>query len=295
MEETARQMRLKWAAGDALRDAGVIDPEDVVRCTDLAYGPYAENLLDVYYPAQTSGPLPTIINVHGGGWFYGSKALYSHYCLRLAQRGFAVVNFDYRLSPEHKYPAPLEDGCAVMAWMQLHAGEYPLDLNNVFLVGDSAGGQIGFQLLTMLTNPKYAALCGIAPPEGFRVNACCLNCGAYFIPPFNRFFPPEKASILFKFYLPEDYLPVMPQLKTHKYITGQFPPAYIMTAGNDYLKIMAAPLHFLLKRRKVETVLKVFGTKKDKEQKHVFHLNCHLPQAKECNDLQCGFFRAHLR
>lgn len=277
-----------------MRDAGVIDPEDVVRCTDLPYGKQEDNLLDVYYPAGTTAKLPTILSIHGGGWFYGSKELYSHYCLRLAKRGFTVVNFDYRLAPEHRYPAPVEDTFQVMQWMQAHGEAYHMDLNNVFVVGDSAGGQIAFQALTILTNPKYAALCGLTPPENFSVRACGLNCGAYFIPPFNRFLTPEKASILFKFYFPEDYLPIVPQLRTHKYITKRFPPAFVMTSGNDYLKIMASPLYLLLRAKGVPARLKIFGTKKDKELGHVFHLNCKLPQADVCNDMQCQFFRDHM-
>ena len=294
MEEKVRQMRMKWAAGDVVRDAGVIDPEDVVRCTDLPYGEHPDNLLDVYYPEGTTGNLPTIISIHGGGWFYGSKELYSHYCLRLAKRGFTVVNFDYRLAPEHQYPAPLEDTFRVITWMQQNADACHIDLNNVFVVGDSAGGQIAFQVLTMLTNPKYAAMFSFPVPEGFSVRACGLNCGCYFFPPFGRFLSPEKANILFKLYFPDDYLPIVPQLKAHKYVTRDFPPAFVMSSGNDYLKIMAKPLHLLLKFRGVQSVCKVFGTKKDKELGHVFHLNCKLPQADLCNDIQCQFFRDHM-
>ena len=294
MIETAQKLRAKWAAGDMVRDAGLTYPEDVVRCTDLRYGSFPENTLDVYYPDGTNAQLPTIVSVHGGGWFYGSKELYSHYCTRLAQRGFTVVNFNYRLAPEYKYPAPLEDTCNVLRWMQENAKAYNIDLNNVFMVGDSAGGQIAYQVLILLTNPKYAKMFSFPVPHDFRVNACGLNCGAYFIPPFNRFLPPEKCSELFKFYFPEDYLSVVPQLKMGRYVTRKFPPAFVMTSGNDYLKIMARPVHLLLKCKGVETVLHIFGTKADKELGHVFHLNCRLEQAKVCNDMQCEFFRRHM-
>ena len=94
MENTIQEIRKKWAEGDEKRDAGVIAPENIVRHMDLPYGPHLENLLVVYYPEGTDRPLPTIVSIHGGGWFYGSKLLYSHYCLRLAERGFTVVNFD---------------------------------------------------------------------------------------------------------------------------------------------------------------------------------------------------------
>ena len=78
MEETIKKMRLEWGEGDARRDAGVIDPEGLKRYEDLRYGEHPENLLDVYCPEDAQGCLPAIISIHGGGWFYGSKKLYSH-------------------------------------------------------------------------------------------------------------------------------------------------------------------------------------------------------------------------
>ena len=294
MEETIKKMRLEWADGDAKRDAGLTVPEGLVRHLDISYGPYAENLLDVYYPESTATPLPTIVSIHGGGWFYGSKELYSHYCMRLALRGFTVVNFDYRLAPEYQYPAPIEDTCAVFRWMQEHAAIYHIDLNNVFTVGDSAGGQIEYQVLTMLTNPAYAQLFPFAAPKDFRVNACGMNCGCYFIP-FSRFVTPQKMGPIFEAYFPKDYLSVVPQLKAQKFINKDFPPAFVMSAKNDYLLMMAPPLHWILKRKGVESVLKIYGTKKQKNIGHVFHLNCRSALADQCNDEQCAFFRAHLR
>ena len=293
MEETIRQMRNKWAEGDRKRDAGVVDPEDVIRFTDIPYGEGPEHLLDVYCPQGTEGLLPTIISIHGGGWFYGSKQLYSHYCLRMAQRGFTVVNFDYRLAPEHKYPAPLEDACQVLHWVRAHGQDYHIDRNNLFLVGDSAGGQLAFQLLTMLANERYAALFPFQAPADIRFRACGMNCGCYFMP-ISRWIPPEKAGAIFQAYFPQDYLPCVPSLKAEKYINKKFPPAFVMTARNDYLRFMAPPLHWLLRFKGVESVLRIYGEKSQKEIGHVFHLNCHLDLADRCNDAQCDFFRAHM-
>ena len=67
-----------------------------------------------------------------------------------------------------------------------------------------------------------------------------------------------------------------------------------MSAKHDYLRFMAPPLHILLKTKGVESVLRIYGTKEEKEIGHVFHLNCHLPLADQCNDEQAAFFRAHM-
>ena len=294
MDEAIKQLRQKMKDGDDIRDAGVVDPENVIRFTDIPYGSCPENLLDVYCPEGTQGVIPTIISIHGGAWCYGSKDLYAHYCLRLAARGFAVVNFNYRLAPEHKYPAPVEDCCNLLSWVMEQGSQYHIDTNNLFLVGDSAGGQLAFQLLTMLTNEKYNAMFPFSPPKGFRVNACGMNCGCYFMP-MSKFVTPQKMGKIFEAYFPEDYMPCVPSLKAQKYVTRQFPPAFVMTSRNDYLRMMGPPLHWILRWKGVESVLKIYGTKAQKEIGHVFHLNCHTDLAKQCNDDETAFFRAHIR
>lgn len=99
-------LRKSFEANDNKRDAGLSAPTDIERMDDIAYGPDARwQALDVYRPKSTSGKLPVIVSVHGGGWTYGDKERYQWYCMNLAQRGFAVVNFTYRLAPEYKFPA----------------------------------------------------------------------------------------------------------------------------------------------------------------------------------------------
>ncbi len=293
MKKAISALRAEWAATDAKRDAELAVPEGLVRHTDISYGPHGKwNLLDVYCPEGEVLPLPAIISIHGGGWFYGDKELYSHYCMALAKRGFAVVNFNYRLAPENKYPAALEDCVQVLHWVRDHGPEYGIDLNNLFTVGDSAGGQLELQLLTMLTSPDYAALFTFRCPDGLTVRACGMNCGCYDLP-FSRIFPPKAMGLLFESYFPEDYVPILPQLKPQKYLTANFPPAFVMSARYDYLRFMAPGLHRLLRKRGVESVLKIYGQRGQKQIGHVFHLNCKEAMADVCNDEQCAFFRAH--
>lgn len=294
MEQSIEKLRAEWSAGDAVRDAGLTVPETLCCLTDIPYGGHPLQKLDVYWPGGAQGALPTIISIHGGGWFYGSKELYSHYCMRLAERGFAVVNFSYRLAPEDQYPAALQDICAVLFNVRENAAAYHIDLDNVFMLGDSAGGQLCWQICAMLTNPAYAALFDFAVPQDFKVNACALNCGCYFIP-VSRLLPPQRMGAIFEAYLPADYLPAARQLRVQKYITNDFPPAFVMSAQNDYLKFMAAPAYRILKKKGVEAELHIYGTKEQKEIGHVFHVNCRLPLADVCNDEECAFFRRHLK
>ncbi|MGB4661825.1 MAG: alpha/beta hydrolase, partial [Mobilitalea sp.] len=118
MSQASDKLRKEFGEGDAKRDAGLCTPEDIERVNNIQYGPDSVwNVLDVYRPKAESGKLPVIVIVHGGGWVYGDKEVYQFYGMNLAQRGFAVVNFSYRLAPEAKYPAPLEDTNLVITWM----------------------------------------------------------------------------------------------------------------------------------------------------------------------------------
>ena len=282
--------RRDMAEGDAKRDAGLVPPENIERRLDIQYGPYDDNLLDVYYLKGTDKPRPVIVSIHGGGYIYGDKELYSHYCMRLAQRGFSVVNFTYRLAPEHKYPAPLEDTCEVFHWIMEHGSEYFLDTGNIFIVGDSAGAQLAQQILTIVTNPKYAELFSFKLPEHFRVNACALNCGTYMvIAP--RFFKPVGV---YEDYLPANYRQMLPQFQVAKNMTPDFPPSFVMSSYYDMLRFMAKPMYRKLQRLGVESELHIYGRKGDKHMGHVFHVNCHLEEAATCNDDECNFFRRYI-
>ena len=141
MSELSKRMRAEWSVNDAKRDAGLTTPETVERFDGLAYGPDPVwNRLDVYRPkCERGNRLPVIVSIHGGGWVYGDKELYQFYCMSLAGRGFAVVNFTYRLAPEFKFPAQLEDTNRVMEWVYANCETYGFDLDNIFMVGDSAG------------------------------------------------------------------------------------------------------------------------------------------------------------
>src|SRR3989454_1752326 len=98
----------------------------------------------VYDPAGPSAsPRPVVAYFHGGGWVQGDLETHHGLCARLALRsGALVVAVDYRLAPEHKFPAAVEDCLAVYRWLRAHAGELGGDPARVGLAGDSAGGNL---------------------------------------------------------------------------------------------------------------------------------------------------------
>jgi acetyl esterase len=97
----------------------------------------------VYDPAGTGAPPSALAYFHGGGWVQGDLETHHGLCARLAQRaGVAVVAIDYRLAPEHKFPAAVEDCLAAYRWLRAHGREVGVDPARVGVGGDSAGGNL---------------------------------------------------------------------------------------------------------------------------------------------------------
>jgi acetyl esterase len=119
------------------------EPEAIAHCEDLRLpGPAGTIPARLYRPAA-SGPLPLLVYFHGGGWVLGGLESHDGVCRSLAnQAGCAVLAIDYRLAPEHRYPAAVDDCCAALVWAAAHAAELGADPNRIAIGGDSAGGNL---------------------------------------------------------------------------------------------------------------------------------------------------------
>ncbi|WHT17607.1 alpha/beta hydrolase [Crossiella sp. CA-258035] len=95
----------------------------------------------VYTPAAEPGPLGALVHIHGGGFVIGDLDMAERTALRVADEvGVVVVAMDYRLAPEHPFPAGLEDCYATLEWTAKHAAELGVDPDRIAVGGDSAGG-----------------------------------------------------------------------------------------------------------------------------------------------------------
>ena len=109
---------------------------------DGGAGPIGARL---YTPTERLGaaPAPTMLFVHGGGWMYGDLESHDPACRFLAERsGVQILAIDYRLSPEHTFPAAVEDCNAAFRWLVEHADEVNADPTRLAVGGDSAGGSL---------------------------------------------------------------------------------------------------------------------------------------------------------
>jgi acetyl esterase len=105
-------------------------------------GPAGKIPLRGYIP-EGSGPLPVLLYFHGGGWVIGSLETHDSLCRALANgASCAVVSVDYRLAPEHKFPAAIEDAYAATQWTAENARTLNFDPTRIAVCGDSAGGNM---------------------------------------------------------------------------------------------------------------------------------------------------------
>ena len=108
------------------------------------------------------GPFPALLRVHGGAWNVGTRQAAEPIDRQIAECGMVVAAIDFRLAPDHPYPAQIQDTNLAIRWLKLHADDYRIDLASFGGAGDSSGGH------TMLLNamrpddPQYSAL----PLEG---------------------------------------------------------------------------------------------------------------------------------
>jgi len=115
----------------------------VARTVDRSIpGPAGDIPVRIHWPAG-AGPFPALVFFHGGGWVVGDLDTHDVTCRSLTnQAGCVTVSVDYRLAPEHKFPAAVEDAYAATRWVAAHAAELGVDPRRVAVGGASAGGNL---------------------------------------------------------------------------------------------------------------------------------------------------------
>lgn len=120
---------------------------DVDVIQDIPYGPRGrDNLLDIYRPRNVKEGARPILYIHGGGFRILSKETHWVMALPFAAQGHVVFNINYRLAPQHPFPAGAEDVAQAALWVLKHAHEYGADISKLVVAGESAGANLALVL-----------------------------------------------------------------------------------------------------------------------------------------------------
>jgi acetyl esterase len=252
-------------------------PEDVAEVLDLVADGVPVRL---YRPA---GARPgVVVHLHGGGFVFHDLDVHDRPCRRFANRlGRAVLSVDYRLAPEHRFPAAPDDVDTVLAWLE-HDGTALVPHGPTYVHGDSAGGNLA--LVAALRNPgRFRAVVlhypFLDPAAGFA---------SYDLGAASAFDPREAAWYWQRYAAGPDDLtdPDLAPLLSDR--LGTLPPTLVTTAEFDPLRDEGEHLAALIAARggAVSSVRYV-------GQIHGFWRQAVFPAAAELMDHTCGFLRAH--
>lgn len=242
-----------WKAtekADQKRISGQTFPDGIRQWIDL---PYLDDgnmmhLLDVYRPFDAKGKLPVIIDIHGGGWMYGNKELNKNYCMNLSTLGFVVFNINYRLVPETTVDGQLRDVSSAIKWIGENCENYDGDIENIFLTGDSAGGQLALLTAFLNSNESERKLFSLKEAN-VKFNAVGLTSPAVDLlgsVALRQMLPSllgggYKTSPFYK------YMDVAGCYNNHA-----LPPIFVVTSGGDPLRNQARKMRKFLTDNKLE-------------------------------------------
>ena len=279
---------------DDKRIASQTPTPGITQITDIPYmdDSMKEHLLDIYYPENTEEKLPVIVDIHGGGWLYGYKEINKYYCLKLAEKGFLVASINYRLARNFQFIDQIADAFSAFSWLFENLKNYPAHTNNIFLVGDSAGGQIASICAAICKNKKMQEDFGVTPSLNFKaIGAIC--------PAVDLISPNFMMNVNLKSLL-GDKPKENPLYKYMDYENVAYlglAPFYIVTANGDFLKKQAQKLKKVLDRHGVENVFYYYDETVDgKKLPHVFSVvNPYTaPAAKEIQTMT-DFFKSKIK
>ena len=227
------------APGEGITEAGQY------KLNDIAYGTeYPNSYLDMIYPdSNVDVDRPTLFYFHGGGFFGGSKNMGDPMAANeatallddLCAQGYNIVNVDYALVPDHLFPVPLIQMNEAIRFIAEHQDVYHINMDNIVLMGSSAGAIMTAQYGTILSNPEYAALLGIEPALNLEQVAAVVIDDA----PLDYSSMPLNCKLLIgnyvkgSIYLNEDELN---RYECIPHMTADYPAAILL--GSEYRKDM---------------------------------------------------------
>ena len=268
-----KMMQIVWkscAKSDAEVHAKQTPPDTLEKVYDIPYinDGNRYHMLDVYYPKNITENLPVIIDIHGGGWMYGDKALNEYYNLCLADRGFVVFSISYRLVPDVTVNEQLMDCMEALKWISGNMDHYPCDNKNIMLTGDSAGGMLAAYCAVLMQSAELRDIFEVTDAN-MELTALLLTSP---VPNMNEGGVTDLVKTIL-WGLDFESKPTYEYMNFDQIIDyAQLPPTYLITSsGDDLAHEQTLKTYELLKSKGVETRLADYTDLRDNEKlPHVF-------------------------
>jgi acetyl esterase len=252
-------------------------------------GPGGPLPLRIYLP-ESSSPLPVILFFHGGGWVIGDLDSHDNLSRHLALKtGAAVVSVDYRLAPEHAFPAALDDAYAALLWVAGNAHTFNGDAGRIAVAGDSAGGNLAAALSLLARErqgPRITAQILIYP----AVDLSNLQRPSHLQFAEGLFLTRERMAWFIDQYVPEPDLrrqPLASPLLADSH--AGLPPALVITAGFDPLRDEGEAYAAALSSAGVDSRLQRF----DGVLHGFVSMDRWFPEAREATDLIASYLHEY--
>lgn len=222
--------------------------------------------LDILSQKESLINLPTIINIHGGGLIYGDKELNQNFNAEFARRGFRMVSLSYRLLPSCTFDEQVQDILNALLFIHDHADEYSINLNNVFMTGDSAGGLLTLFTVALTRSGHLRSLFNVEDPKidikGMGLISSMLDIA-------------QRKDII-------DYAPVL-VLQAKNHIASDFiyeptrlfdhvlfPPCFLVTSSEDFIRDDTLKLKRRFDEFNIMCELMDWERRESKRLEHVF-------------------------
>ena len=268
---------------------------------DVAYADDgADTTMDVFRPASASGPLPTVVWIHGGAWISGAKENVDPYLRILAAEGYTTIGVNYTIGPEGVYPLAVNQLNDALAYIDAHAEDLGVDPTQIVLAGDSAGAQLASQLATLITSRDYAEIMGMTPAlASDQLVATVLNCGVYDLAALARL--QGIAGWGFKSAMwaysgtktwAEDSTGAT--MSTVDWVTADFPTTYISGGNGDGLTwLQSIPMAQRLNELGVDVTTLFWPAPHEPQLPHEYQFHLDLPDAQTALQQTIDFLDAH--
>ncbi|CEN27745.1 MULTISPECIES: alpha/beta hydrolase [Pseudolactococcus] len=262
---------------------------------------FKDNTYDVYYPKASKGSVPVLLWVHGGGYVGGDKEGAKEFATRIASDAqVAVVSMNYQVAPSSQYPnqvVQVEELISALKKQQ----DKRLDLSNLFLGGDSAGGQIALQFAATQTNPSYAKQVGISQVlDAKTIKGAISYCGPVDIKQMADQALDGKAMKFFIKTVAWSLIgtknwqknPKLFEASVVDHVTTAFPPTYI-TDGNAY-SFQDQGLALVSKLTSLNLpVTGLFYKDQKKQMAHEYQFNYATDESKACYEQTLQFVKQY--